>query len=353
MTDQDFSSVGASEAGGNKVEGRILVVDDEETMRRSFSEILRLEGYQVDSAGSTPQAIEALRRSALEQAPAEQVPGELVPGELAGIYDVILLDLRMPGDGEDGETRDEEAGMRVLRYVAEQAADTQVIVLTAHGSLETAIEALRHSALDYLLKPASPQQILASVDKACQRRQELLRQRRQAEQAGKAGMLLAVAAQQANQFAAEVSQTLERLGNSLESLRQAAETNPVEGMPAELVPTKLASAKLTAEPVTQTGSEVAYRGSIVAFGNSAGASGAGGKPAGPRALGSGLMIDLARREIWQYPEKTGQAAEAGGRRTERSDTSQSRLRPQGLRRISLTPTEGKLMQVFIDHPGQL
>ena len=64
--------------------------------------------------------------------------------------------------------------MEVLRYAAKIAPETQVILLTAHGSLELAIEALRLGAHDYLLKPSSPDMILGSVAKALQARTELI-----------------------------------------------------------------------------------------------------------------------------------------------------------------------------------
>ncbi len=121
----------------------LLIVDDEDTARTSLADILRLEGYQVDTASGGELAIQKIMKHN---------------------FDLILLDLKMPGvDGLD-----------VLRTIAAQA-DSQarslsaaqlpptVIMLTAHGSLESAIEALRQGAHDYLLKPSSPEQILNSV----------------------------------------------------------------------------------------------------------------------------------------------------------------------------------------------
>jgi DNA-binding response OmpR family regulator len=73
-------------------------------------------------------------------------------------------------------------GLDVLRAVSRIAPDTMVILLTAHGSLESAIEAIRYGAHDYLLKPASPQAIVNSITKAISRRTELLHKRALAEQ---------------------------------------------------------------------------------------------------------------------------------------------------------------------------
>lgn len=121
----------------------ILVVDDEATMRRSLADILRLEGYRVQTAASGEEAILRIKEE---------------------LYDLILLDLKMPGIG----------GIEVLRFIAENSPDSQVILLTAHGSLESAIEALRLGAQDYLLKPSSPETILTSVARALKLRIEHL-----------------------------------------------------------------------------------------------------------------------------------------------------------------------------------
>jgi DNA-binding response OmpR family regulator len=124
------------------MKGKILVVDDESTARRSWSDILRLEGYQVTTAASGEAAITALQKEPC---------------------DVMLLDLKMPGMD----------GLEVLKTASKIVPDTQIIVLTAHGSLESAIEALRQGAHDYLLKPATPEQVLSSVAAAFANRAEL------------------------------------------------------------------------------------------------------------------------------------------------------------------------------------
>jgi DNA-binding response OmpR family regulator len=133
------------------MKGKILVVDDEETTRRSLADILRLEGAHVKTAAGGEAAIEALQQET---------------------FDLILLDLKMPGmDGLD-----------VLRIANRLTPETQVVLLTAHGSLESAIAALRLGAHDYLLKPASPTQILRSVNSGLARRSEQLRKRNLLEQ---------------------------------------------------------------------------------------------------------------------------------------------------------------------------
>jgi DNA-binding response OmpR family regulator len=114
------------------VKGRILIVDDEETSRKSLRDILRLEGYQVETKGDGRSAVNALSEEN---------------------FDLMLLDLKMPGMD----------GIQVLEETVKASPNTIVVMLTAHGSMESAIEALRQGAHDYLLKPAAPNEILASV----------------------------------------------------------------------------------------------------------------------------------------------------------------------------------------------
>jgi DNA-binding response OmpR family regulator len=130
------------------MKGKILIVDDERTMRKSLEEILNLEGYKVAAVGDGKAAMEALE---------------------SGSYDLMLLDLKMPGVD----------GLEVLRFATENAPHCKVIMLTAHGSLESAIEALRQGAHDYILKPAKPEELVASVaagisDKQDSERKQLL-----------------------------------------------------------------------------------------------------------------------------------------------------------------------------------
>ena len=133
------------------MKGRILIVDDEEAARKSLSDILKLEGYHVFSVPDGKSAIEAVEEE---------------------LFDLILLDLKMPG----------MSGLEVLEQVVVIAPDAKVVMLTAHGSMESAIEALRYGAHDYILKPASPNEILTSVAKAIAMRTESERKRRLLDQ---------------------------------------------------------------------------------------------------------------------------------------------------------------------------
>ena len=113
----------------------ILVVDDEPVARQSLTDILKLEGFTVNSAPNGQAAVEYVR---------------------VHTVDLMIVDLRMPGMD----------GLEVVQVLNQISPDTEVILLTAFGSTETAIQALRLRIHDYLLKPSSPAQIISSVKKA-------------------------------------------------------------------------------------------------------------------------------------------------------------------------------------------
>ena len=121
---------------------RIMVVDDEPAARISLAEILRLEGYKVATAASGEEALSLLNKG--------------------GPFDMAILDIKMPGID----------GLEATRIVRVQHPNTVIILLTAFGTLETAIEAIRQGASDYLLKPCSIPEILESVRKGLGKRQQ-------------------------------------------------------------------------------------------------------------------------------------------------------------------------------------
>jgi DNA-binding response OmpR family regulator len=200
------------------MKGKILIVDDEEALRESLKEILRIEGYDILTADTGEAALDLLRQ--------EEV-------------DLILLDLKMPGMD----------GMEAFQSASRIAPDTRIVLLTAHGSLESAIEALRLGAHDYILKPASTRTILNSLARGLARRSEQQHRR----------MLL------------------EQLDASLQRLK---DMEGVEAGPA----------------IDQ---------SIL-------------------ALDDGVMMDFGRREIWR-----------------------------GNQKITLTPTEARLMKILLENRGRV
>lgn len=117
----------------------ILIVDDEPIERQTLGDILRLEDYHVDAVANGEAALDFLRHHTV---------------------DLMILDLRMPG----------MSGIEVIKVINRTAPEVEIIMLTAHGSLESAIEALRNRVHDYLLKPVSPSQIIECVAKGLARR---------------------------------------------------------------------------------------------------------------------------------------------------------------------------------------
>jgi DNA-binding response OmpR family regulator len=128
------------------MKSNILVVDDEPVARQSMTDILKLEGYNVASAPNGQAAVEYVRTHPV---------------------DLMVVDLRMPGMD----------GLEVIQVVNQVSPETEIVLLTAFGSTETAIQALRLRIHDYLLKPASPAQVIASVKKGIARRSARLRLR--------------------------------------------------------------------------------------------------------------------------------------------------------------------------------
>ena len=122
----------------------ILIVDDEPIALKSLGDILTLEGYKVATAENGQEAVNYVRNH---------------------YVDLMIVDLRMPGIG----------GLEVVQIVNDISQDTEIILLTAFGSTDSAVKALRLRIHDYLLKPASPAKILASVQMGLSRREDKLR----------------------------------------------------------------------------------------------------------------------------------------------------------------------------------
>jgi DNA-binding response OmpR family regulator len=132
---------------------RALVVDDEDGPRLFVEETLRRAGHAVTTAASGEEALDLLRDAA---------------------YDLIVLDLRLGGRVD---------GMRVLEAVRWRWPETVVVILTAHGSLESAVAAIREGVDGYLLKPVEPAELRRAVQEAMERRAGLIRLQRETRQA--------------------------------------------------------------------------------------------------------------------------------------------------------------------------
>ena len=122
--------------------GKILVIDDEADIRESLGELLRLEGYEVDVAAGGAEGAKKL--------------------ELHG-YDLVLLDLMMP----------DRSGMDVLREVRERDRETPIFMITAYGSIDIAVEALKIGANDFFTKPWKNDQLVIEIDRMISQRRLL------------------------------------------------------------------------------------------------------------------------------------------------------------------------------------
>ena len=127
-------------------QARILVADDEKHIGFFLREILAQAGHQVVLVHDGRTAVERLTNDAP--------------------YDLMLLDIRMPG----------KDGVEVMRMARDIAPGTVIILLTGHATVESAIAAVREGAHDYLLKPASTEELLSSVADGLARRRHALRQ---------------------------------------------------------------------------------------------------------------------------------------------------------------------------------
>ena len=116
--------------GGTK----ILIVDDEHIMRESLLGWLERDGYAVDVAGSGEEALDKLKHTH---------------------FDILLVDIKMEGI----------SGLDVLKRVKEDDPDVAVVMITAYGSISTAIDAMKNGAYDYLLKPFDPNELGLLIEK--------------------------------------------------------------------------------------------------------------------------------------------------------------------------------------------
>ncbi len=113
---------------------KILIVDDELIVRESLGGWLERDGHTVDKAASGEEALEKCEKNR---------------------YDILLLDIKMEG----------MSGLEVLKRVRENDPDVSVVMITAYGSIPSAIEAMKSGAYEYLLKPFDPDELMVLIEK--------------------------------------------------------------------------------------------------------------------------------------------------------------------------------------------
>ena len=125
---------------------QILIVDDEASIRLTLGALLKRAGYEVTPAENGAEAVALLERQ---------------------LFDLMLVDLKMPGMD----------GMQVVAAARKRQPDVAIIVLTGHGSLDTAVEGLHQGVFDYLLKTTEPSYVIERVKAGLAARSQRLRER--------------------------------------------------------------------------------------------------------------------------------------------------------------------------------
>jgi two-component system nitrogen regulation response regulator NtrX len=118
----------------------ILIIDDEKAIRKTLSEILSYEGYKIDEAGDGEEGLKKLREKE---------------------FDVVLCDIKMP----------KVDGIEFLEKSREINADTPIIMISGHGTIETAVEAVKKGAYDYISKPPDLNRLLITIRNAMDKNQ--------------------------------------------------------------------------------------------------------------------------------------------------------------------------------------
>jgi DNA-binding NtrC family response regulator len=123
------------ETGGQEITGRVLVVDDEKEIQNLLHKLLTKEGYEVDVATLPEEAIKKIE---------------------AENYDVVLLDLMLPG----------VKGTEIIQEIKRRRPNCAVIIMTAFGTIPSSVEAIRKGAFDYIEKPFKKGEIQYAVRNA-------------------------------------------------------------------------------------------------------------------------------------------------------------------------------------------
>ncbi len=113
---------------------RILLIDDEPLMRLSMTDAIKAVGYEVRAAANGQEGMDLISHA---------------------VFDIVITDLRMPGAD----------GLELLQVCKQRSPRTEVIMITAHGSVETAVEAMKRGAYDFITKPFSMDELLLIADR--------------------------------------------------------------------------------------------------------------------------------------------------------------------------------------------
>lgn len=132
--------------------GKVLVIDDEEGIRRGIQRVLTHEGYVVGTAADGQAGLEALARDT---------------------YDLLLVDLKMPGLVD---------GLGVIKEALARDPDVIAVVISAYATLEAAVQATRMGAYDFLAKPFTPEELKITVQKGLERRFLILERKKLVEE---------------------------------------------------------------------------------------------------------------------------------------------------------------------------
>ncbi|HUC82565.1 MAG TPA: response regulator, partial [Flavisolibacter sp.] len=116
----------------------LLIIDDERSIRKTLSEILSFEGYKIDEATDGEEGLKKFKEKT---------------------YDVVLCDIKMP----------KIDGMEFLQKATETAPDVPIIMISGHGNIETAVEAVKKGAYDFIQKPPDLNRLLITIRNAMER----------------------------------------------------------------------------------------------------------------------------------------------------------------------------------------
>jgi DNA-binding NtrC family response regulator len=129
----------SSQGGFYMKDARILLVDDETVFANNMSKLLTRRGYQVTAVNSGDAALQALMNNA---------------------FDMMVLDLKMPGMD----------GIAMMHEMRKLGIFTEVLILTGHGSIDTALEAIQLGAYDYVTKPCEIADLVSKIEAAFERK---------------------------------------------------------------------------------------------------------------------------------------------------------------------------------------